>query len=165
MFVFLELRRINRWLRFLQGQYEILSAYLTNIHLILILKIEPSFILSNLSFTARSPFSIWQLLELVSRLEPSCRFIDCIFYQGCDITATIIFCKSGKLFKIVVSERVGVNLHTSFDHSISSFILRKRNIDSSLESPSNGWIKGPWKIGCSQNKNSSLIVSNSLHLN
>jgi len=47
---------------------------------------------------------------------------------------------------------------------VPGFIFRKRNIYSSLETSSDGRIQSPWQVSSSQNKHTSVIMTNTLHL-
>jgi len=109
-------------------------------------------------------FIVRKSSESFCSLKSSHWLIHSILDQNSDIRTTETISFFSKILKLSLSNAVFVFFKSFLQHSISGLFLWKRYINSPFKSSSNGWIQIPWKICRSQNQNSLIILSNSLHL-
>jgi hypothetical protein len=94
--ILLELLPIYRWFSSRHRFLDIIQGDLSNIDFIMIFKVQPGLRLSVLIVSARRPFSILQLFELLGQLQSSDWLIHCITDQDINVASGVIFSSGSK---------------------------------------------------------------------
>lgn len=71
---------------------------------------------------------------------------------------------AGQLLEILLGQHMCGITQMDFKHDQASMCLRQRNVDTLLESSTNGRIENPWYIRGAQHKNAIGIIAHTLHL-